>query len=341
MQQRPCALGNGFAQPTDSRHHSERGPRGPEYALMTRLAETLSNSKGSLEATGQITLPFNQALALSVDTLVEGIHFPAGSAPRDLGHKALAVNLSDLAAMGANPLWATLSLTLPEDDRPWFEAFTEGFLALARRFRVTLLAVEKTRGAMSITVETGGSVPQDHALRRDGAQPGELVFVTGSLGDAGAALQAMQGHLPLPGPAIEALVTHLNRPEPRVREGLVLREFASSAIDVSDGLAADLGHILERSGVGAELDVEKLPISPLVMGTIGRETAWRLALTSGDDYELCFTLPPDKRPSLERAWKRLDCPLTLVGRVVAQVGLTGRRADSSEFRIGRGYEHFT
>ncbi len=308
---------------------------------MSSPAQILLNPPDAQSARGLAEVRDGQALAVSVDTLVAGVHFPTDTPPRDIGHKVLAVNLSDMAAMGAEPVWVTLCLTLSEDEPDWLDNFADGFLSLARRFEVQILTVERTRGPLSFTVEIGGTVPQHQALRRDGARPGELIFVTGTLGDAGAALAAVQKHLSLPDTTLAALLARLNRPEPRVQEGLALRGLASSAIDVSDGLTPDLGHILESSGVGAALEVEQIPLSPSILEALGQEAAWHAALTSGDDYELCFTLPPDRQHALARVWRALACPITPIGRVVKQRGLTCRRADGTGFAVGHGYEHFT
>ena len=308
---------------------------------MSSPAQILLNPPGAQGTRGLAKVRDGQTLAVSVDTLVAGVHFPTDTPPRDIGHKVLAVNLSDMAAMGAEPSWVTLCLTLPDDEPDWLDDFAHGFLALAQRFELQILTVEKTRGPQSFTVEIGGTVPHHQALRRDGARPGELIFVTGTLGDAGAALATVQKRLSLADTTLAALLARLNRPEPRVHEGLALRGLATSAIDVSDGLAPDLGHILERSGVGAAVEVNRIPLSPSVLEAIGQEAAWHTALTSGDDYELCFTLPPDRQRALARVWRALACPITPIGRVVKQRGLSVHRADGTGFGVGRGYEHFT
>ncbi|MDJ0893487.1 MAG: thiamine-phosphate kinase [Gammaproteobacteria bacterium] len=299
---------------------------------------TQANTRG---ASGLTATREGQMVAISVDTLVAGVHFPPVAAPRDIGHKVLAVNLSDLAAMGAEPDWATLSFSLPEHEADWMNEFADGFLGLARRFGVRLLAVNEYEGPASFTVEVGGWVPLGQGLRRDTARPGDIVFVTGNLGDAGVALAAIDGHLSLPDAVLNPLSEQLHRPEPRVTEGRMLRALASSAIDVSDGLAADLSHILERSSVGAELDVDTLPLSPSVLRAMEREAAWHAALTSGDDYELCFTLPPNRRDALAQAWRAMSCPITEIGRIVEPAGLTCRRPDGTTLAVASGYQHFT
>lgn len=284
--------------------------------------------------------PPGQGLAVSMDLLVGGVHFLFDTEPETLGHKALAVNLSDLAAMGAEPAWATLGLALPEVDDAWLEAFCRGFFGLAQAHGVALVGGDTTRGPLAVAVQVHGFVPLEMALRRDGARPGDQVFVTGTPGDAALALAALQGRVQLPEADMAASRQRLERPLPRLRQGLELRGLATAAIDVSDGLAQDLGHILERSGTGARLAVDALPLSP-ALAALEREQALALALGGGDDYELCFTAPPDRVAelmSLAAAW---DCPCTGIGEIVAAPGLDCRRDDGRPYRAGRlGYDHF-
>ncbi len=263
-----------------------------------------------------LTPPLSQLLAVTVDTLHSGVHFDAGIPAADLGHKALAVNLSDLAAMGAEPAWATLALSLPQVDEAWLTAFAEGFFALAERHGVQLVGGDTTRGPLSVTVQVQGFVPQEKALTRCGARPGDHVFVTGSLGDAGAGLAIEQGRLEFTGPPADFLLARLHRPTPRVGAGLGLRGLATAAIDISDGLAQDLGHILTASGVGAVLDIDHLPLSNALLAS-GIDRPWRLAVSAGDDYELCFTVPADAGLSVSDG---LGCPVTCIGRITAEPG---------------------
>jgi thiamine-monophosphate kinase len=281
------------------------------------------------------------ALVVSVDTLTQGIHFRKSTDPEDLGHKALAVNLSDLAAMGADPRAASLVATLPEDAPEWAAAFARGFGALAERFGVRLEAVETGRGPLAVTIQIFGTVPAGNALRRAGARPGDRVYVTGTLGDAGVALRALLGELSPPEAALKALTWRLNRPEPRVREGVTLRGIANSAIDISDGLAADLGHILEASQAGATLEAGRLPLSDPVRVAVGEEEAWQAALASGDDYELCFTVPPERITALERACSAMACRVTAIGNIDVSPGLRCRRPDGTLLAARPGYEHFS
>lgn len=285
-----------------------------------------------------LRVPEGHELAVSIDTLVEGVHFLPGCDPEGLGHKALAVNLSDLAAMGAEPAWVTLALTLPAEDEGWLSAFSRGFAALARQHRVSLIGGDTTSGPLSITVQVHGFVPAGTAVPRSGARVGDLVCVTGSLGDAGLALRGM-----LAGEPVDlALAARLDRPMPRICAGLALRGAATAMIDISDGLAADLGHILEASGLGADIELAKLPLSDSVAAAVDGADDWDLPLTAGDDYELCFTLPRSKLGELETLMHQCECALTPIGSISPSVGLRCLRPDGSRRSIGRsGYEHFS
>ena len=246
-------------------------------------------------------------LAVSTDLLIEGRHFRAGSDARRLGHKALAVNLSDLAAMGATPRWATLALALPAADDAWLTAFAEGFYALAARFGVDLVGGDTTRGpTLAIGVTILGEVPAGRALRRAGAAPGDDVWVSGELGGAAYAL----AH-----PKAAAAARRLDEPEPRVALGARLLGIASAAIDVSDGFAQDLGHILESSGVGAVVGLEALPSAPELKRIHDKKQKTRMMLSGGDDYELVFTAPAKHRETLAALAKELALPLTRVGAI--------------------------
>jgi thiamine-monophosphate kinase len=280
-------------------------------------------------------------LAITTDTLVSGIHFPETTSPYDIGHKALAVNLSDLAAMGATPAWVTLALTLPEENSAWLTAFAEGFFALAHRHGVQLIGGDLTRGPLSITVQALGQIPAGQAICRSGAQPGDLIYVSGTLGDAGLGLRAVQTDLSLDATHFEHVLTRLNRPEPRISLGESLRSIASSAIDLSDGLAADLGHILEKSQTGATLIVDHLPLSEALTHSVSFHDACEFALTAGDDYELCFTLPPAQRALLEERLTTLSCRVTCIGEITAEPGLNLRYQNGSSYHGSIfGYQHF-
>ena len=286
--------------------------------------------------------PAGQQLVVTMDTLVADVHFFAAADPEGLGHKALAVNLSDLASMGATPAWATLALTLPKANEDWLERFCRGLFALADRYDVQLVGGDTTHGPVTtLTIQAHGFVPPGSALRRDGAQPGDGVYVTGTPGDAGLALAAAYGKALVIPEGRVYVQQRLERPEPRLAEGVALRGVASAAIDISDGLAQDLGHILERSGVGARLEVERLPLSLALAASLDWDAAIVTALASGDDYELCFTVPPERVAWLESVARGWECRCTRIGVITAEPGLRLVRADGSAFRLERlGYDHF-
>ena len=333
------------------------------------------------------------AAAIALDTLVAGVHFRVDAAPGAVGHKALAVNLSDLAAMGARARWALVHLAHPDAPgrgpapgpqpapsawaaRPawpaWEDEFAAGLEALAARFGVRVDRAPARRGPLLATVEAAGTFPDPSRppLRRSGARPGDAIYVTGTLGDAAGALLMRTPHPtgepptrdaagallvrpshrasgpgpgsspgPGSGPALApALAARLDRPEPRAAAGLALRGIASSAIDVSDGLCADLGHVLAASAVGASLDTSRLPLSPDLLAAFGRERATDLALAGGDDYELVFTVPPAHEPQLAEA--PLGVPASRIGVVERGAGLRCFDRDGAPRPVPRGYEHF-
>lgn len=276
-------------------------------------------------------------LAITVDTLVSGVHFLPDVDPEALGHKALAVNLSDLAAMGADPAWITLALTLPQVDEAWLAAFARGMFALAQRYGVELVGGDTTRGPLSLTIQAMGWVPNGQALRRSGARAGDVIYVSGPLGAAGLGLKIRLGQTTL---ADAEAIRCLERPEPRVELGRCLRGLASACIDISDGLAADLGHILDQSGVGAELDVERLPLTDGVRRYIATTGDWRLPLVAGDDYELCFTVPPAHRDELEQRLAKAGLAAFPIGQIHAAPGLRLRKNNQPLDFTRQGYEHF-
>jgi thiamine-monophosphate kinase len=266
-------------------------------------------------------------LAVSTDLLVEGRHFRAGADARKLGHKALAVNLSDMAAMGAAPRWATLALALPSVNERWLAGFSKGFFTLARRFGVELVGGDTTRGPLSICVTILGEVPRKTALRRDGARAADGIWISGRLGGAAYALTRAGDR---------AATRRLYTPEPRVILGSRLRGIATAAIDVSDGFAQDLGHILERSGVGAAVDYESLPKHPIRNAELQR----RCVLSGGDDYELVFTAPARADKKIARIGKALNLRLTRVGSISRRRGLRILDARGSQMKAERGFDHF-
>ncbi len=278
-----------------------------------------------------LTIPPGHQLAVTTDTMVENVHFFADTDPERLGHKLLAVNLSDLAAMGAEPFAVTLALTLPKTDEYWLQAFSKGFMQLARQYNVDLIGGDTTSGPLTLSVQAMGVVPTGKALLRSKAKIGDRVYVTGQVGNAGLGLKVKQGYVC---DQPEPLLQSLDQPQPRVAEGLVLRGVAHACIDISDGLAADLNHILEKSGVGAVLHMDRLPMSTAVMDYIERTGDWRLPLIAGDDYELCFTV---SQAIEEQALKAFYC----IGEIVSEPGLRIERAGRLETMEIRGYEHFS
>ena len=284
-------------------------------------------------------------LVISADMLVAGRHFFRDADPYWLGHKALAVNLSDLAAMGALPRWATLALALPDVDTRWLAEFARGFMALARRHAVDLIGGDTTRGPLNICVQIMGEVPHGKALRRDAARCGDDIWASGTLGDAALALAASKRRIILRPAELARCAARLHRPQPRIALGLKLRGVARAAIDISDGLLADLGHILERSGVAAEIELAALPASPILRRYLDRAAARNALLAGGDDYELCFTAPRRARERIARISRRERIALTRIGSVhpwvrgAARVLVRGSDGTALTPRRG-GYDHF-
>ncbi|MDR5737527.1 thiamine-phosphate kinase [Caballeronia sp. LZ016] len=261
-----------------------------------------------------IAPPAGHQFAISTDMLVEGRHFFPDVDPQALGHKALAVNLSDLAAMGAKPHAFTLALALPRADEAWLEAFSDGMFALADRFGCALIGGDTTSGPLNICITVFGDVSHRAALRRDAAQPGDDIYVSGALGDARAGLGAMLGEWQAPEGAASAWKRALERPEPRVALGMALGGVAHAALDISDGLAGDLMHIMKRSNVRATVNADAVPCSDAVRAM--PNTARRqCTLAGGDDYELCFTAPSAAREAIARIGERVGVPLTRIGKI--------------------------
>lgn len=278
-------------------------------------------------------------LAISADMLVAGRHFHAGADPEALGHKALAVNLSDMAAMGAVPRWALLALALPEADEAWLAAFSRGFLDLAEAHGVELIGGDTTRGPLNLSVTILGEVEPGKALRRDAAQVGDDIWVSGELGGAALGLRHLSGAGLLDSRDALACLERLHRPQPRVALGRALAGLARAAIDISDGLLADLGHILERSGVGARLELARIPSTPALARHA--DLIVDCALNGGDDYELCFTAPGTRREAVLDAARALAIPVSLVGEIVHAGGLTVVDAHGATRNIqAKGYDHF-
>jgi thiamine-monophosphate kinase len=283
--------------------------------------------------------PAGQALVAATDTLVEGRHFLPGTPAAALGHQALAVNLSDLAAMGAEPAWCLLSLSLPQADAGWLESFAEGFYALAARHGVALVGGDTVAGPRVITVEVLGFVPPGEALRRSGARAGDDLYVSGSPGIAAAGLELLRS-----GAAgfdsADPRVQRFLRADPRLALGRALRGIATAAMDVSDGLLGDLGKLAASSGVGAVVDLEHLPLDGVQAQGAGRESAMHCVLHGGDDYELLFTAPPEAAGRLAGIADAGGCPLHRIGTVVAGAGVTCLREGRPVAMAGQGYDHF-
>ena len=281
-------------------------------------------------------------LAVSTDTLVSGTHFFPDVDAENLGHKALAVNLSDMAAMGALPYWAMLALTLPNVDHDWLSAFAKGFFDLAQEYNVSLIGGDTTRGpSLVITVTIMGEVPAGAALRRGGAKAGNDVWVSGNVGDAALAVAHRYGKLVLNEADYREAVMRLYEPSPRVALGQALRGLATSAIDISDGLLADLTHICRLSGTGATIDLASVPVSSIGARHIGSDEGRTAILAGGDDYELCFTAHPNSRESIEDLTEVLGIPITRIGQIKRGKGVSLLGNDGKPVKIdGRGYDHF-
>lgn len=284
-----------------------------------------------------LRLPAGQDTALAMDTLVAGVHFPEDAPADAVGHKALAVNLSDLAAMGATPVAALLSLTLPDFDARWLAGFADGFGALAGRYGVDLIGGDTTRGPLSVTVQVVGSVAPADALRRAGARPGDTVMVSGSLGDAALGLDRWRAGVG----ADDPVVRRLHYPEPRLPLATVLRGRAHACIDISDGLIADLGHVLAASGVGARIVAENIPLSPAFYASCPPQYRLEYALSWGDDYELCACVASAEAGSVAEAAAAAGVPMTVIGEVTREPGLALLDQDGRplDIRTG-GYRHF-
>ena len=280
-------------------------------------------------------------LAVSSDMLLEGRHFSPQDSPAGIGHKSLAVNLSDLAAMGATPRWATLSIALPEANDAWLTAFARGFFRMADQHGIELVGGDTTRGALTLSITVIGEVPPGQALRRDGAQAGDEVWVSGVLGSAAMALAYRQGRVFMEQIDAARVLPALYLPTPRVELGIALRGIAHSAIDISDGLLGDLGHILQRSHVGATLEFATLPTLPVVQNYLHEAAARDCVLAGGDDYELCFTAPASQHNAVRAAAARTGTAVTRIGRITAEPGLSVVDANGQPLPFERtGYDHF-
>mgnify|MGYP001037268287 CR=1 FL=1 len=289
-------------------------------------------------------IPENQVLATTTDTLVSGIHFVSETTPCDIAHKALAVNLSDLAAMGATPAWVSLALTLPDTNDDWLSEFADSFARLCEYYSINLIGGDTTQGPLSITITAQGFVPPESVIKRSEARPGDVIFVTGSLGDAGAGLALLQGTLTEQSIASDStpanyLLARHNRPTPRVLAGTTLRRKVTSCIDISDGLIGDIRHIMKASQCGANINVGILPISEELLTLVTPEYAIELALSAGDDYELLFTVPQDKVEEVKTAMHSISLPITEIGQMTGDGELHLKLNNQEYITQASAYQH--
>ncbi|GAB2709159.1 thiamine-phosphate kinase [Aliiglaciecola aliphaticivorans] len=287
-------------------------------------------------------VPEGLNLAITTDTLISGVHFPEDTPPEAIAHKALAVNLSDLAAMGAEPAWFSLSLSLPKIDEDWIEAFSQSLFEVAKYYSIQLIGGDTVQGPLAITITAQGFVPNEQALMRSTAKPGDLVYVTGTIGDAGAGLDIKLGKLTSSELAANYLLNRLNYPAPRLLAGTALRRTASSCIDISDGLVQDLQHILNASECGAKIHVKDLPLSVALKETVDIDQAIQYALSSGDDYELLFTVNEEQKGNLETGLANANINATCIGQLTGVKRKLELVYDDEPYeQQGACFEHFS
>ncbi len=317
---------------------------GSEFDVIKRYFDRPVHRKDVLKGIGDdgalLALPANSELVISTDTLVCGTHFLPDIAPADLAHKVVAVNLSDLAAMGAEPAWMTLAITLPVEDPAWLQAFSEGLHEICQYYGVALVGGDTTRGPLSLTVTVHGYLPKGKALLRSGARIGDWIYVTGNLGDSAAGLRCLLGQLDTDASSREYLLERHLRPRPRLLAGRALRNHASSAMDLSDGLASDLRHILAASGAGAQVELSQLPMSSVLKSAVPADQALELALAGGEDYELLFTVPEAEKGALATALAETGINHTCIGQIVAGEGIRYLRNGEPVEMTLSGYDHF-
>lgn len=287
-----------------------------------------------------LQVPDGKQLAVSVDTLVSGVHFPADADPELIAQRALRTNLSDLAAMGAEPLWFTLALTLPTAEENWLRSFSRGLFSCANEFGVALVGGDTTSGPLTITIQVMGQLNPGSAIRRDGANAGDFVLVTNYLGDGAAALASIQQKYQFTKEHSDYLQARFYQPKPRLYESTLIRNIASAALDISDGLVADLQHICNASDLGAVIDVESLPLSPALQSVEKISLAYEWALSGGDDYELCFTVAPEKMPDIAMLVAQGKLQATVIGHMVPGNSVNCEY-QGQPFGLQRaGYQHF-
>ena len=288
--------------------------------------------------------PQGKQLAVSTDTLISGVHFPESTAAEDIGYKSLAVNLSDLAAMGADPAWVSLAISLPKADENWLGNFMRGFNQLAEKYNVTLIGGDTTQGSLSVTVNITGFVDADKALKRSRAKVGDSIFVSGNIGDSAIGLKAIFNKLEVNRTISEHdkiyCINRLNRPVPRIEAGQLLRDFSVAAIDISDGLMADLNHICEASGVGALLNLQQIPLSQAVLNYYDNQPDWQDILSAGDDYELCFTCAENQLSELQEIMDTHNVNIFCIGKVTHNSGIKCLNNDQLISFNQSGYKHF-
>jgi thiamine-monophosphate kinase len=309
------------------------------------LTLNVKNRKDVIQGIGDdcalLKVPRGQRLAVSMDTLIGDVHFVADSNPEDIAHKAVAVNLSDLAAAGAEPSWVTLSLTLPEFDQQWLTAFHRGLKKIVDYFGVQIIGGDTCKGPLSITVQAHGFVPQQVFIKRNTAKAGELICVTGNLGDAALGLAIAKGELTdVDEDSKEKLLKQYQRPYPRVGAGIALRGRATAAIDISDGLLADVRHISQASGVGVLLRWERIPLSEAAKKVADKPLLMKSALSGGDDYELCFTVKEDEFEATQQALETVGSTCIAIGRMTGKPGVRVLDHDENVAIDTFGYQHF-
>ena len=279
-------------------------------------------------------------LAISVDMLVAGTHFFHDAAPYDIGWKSLAVNISDMAAMGAEPKWATLAIALPEINEPWLAEFSRGLFACADTFKVDLIGGDTTRGPLNVSVQIMGEVPTGQALRRDGAKLDDDIWVSGRLGSAALGLTHLQGKISLNAAVAENCLQALHTPSPRTELGLALRNTANSCIDVSDGLLADLGHILKASNLGATVTLDNIGCHDYLRSHLNETIIQQCILAGGDDYELVFTAPQSQRSAIEQLSRQLNLPISLIGKTTEDPDIKVMFKQQMLAISKKGFDHF-
>lgn len=313
-----------------------------EFAIIERYFSDIGGPDGNAvlgvgDDAAVVDVASGHQLVVSMDTLLGGIHFPLDTCPADIAYKALAVNLSDLAAMAACPAWFLLSLTLPESDSNWLSQFANGLRQTADNFDLQLIGGDTCRGELSITIQIAGLVPSDRFVTRKHAKPGDLILVSGELGNAGLGLAQIQGQVDLPRDLKSRCLLALNRPQPRLELAPFLREFASAAIDISDGLQGDLAHVLKASGCGASISRDAIPVN----AWIEQQQAYHYALGAGDDYEICCCVPARHRGEIEN-WNlgHPECRLTVIGEVTESGYVLQERERLIDLTNLQGYRHF-